>query len=128
VNPKDLEAVNGELYKNLTWMLCVLIVVIMIVVDSSFRHRENNITGVLEETFSVMEDRFNEHVVVELRLGGATQDLTEANKGNMSTSSQCTGSLGGSQSNSTRSWKGSGTCCHYPCCACSTSTSWSCAD
>ena len=34
----------------------------------------------LEETFSVTEDRFGEHVVVELRPGGATQDVTEANK------------------------------------------------
>ena len=82
VNLKDLEAVDGELYKSLTWMLCVLIVVVVfvIVADASFRHRENSITGVLEETFSVMEDRFGEHVVVELRPGGATQDVTEANK------------------------------------------------
>ena len=34
----------------------------------------------LEETFSVTEDRFGERVVVELRPGGATQDVTEANK------------------------------------------------
>jgi E3 ubiquitin-protein ligase NEDD4 len=35
---------------------------------------------VLEETFSVTEDRFGEHVVVELRPGGATQNVTESNK------------------------------------------------
>ncbi|KAH8977835.1 HECT-domain-containing protein [Lactarius akahatsu] len=62
VNMKDLEAVDYELYKGLTWML------------------ENPITGVLEETFSVTEDRFGEHVIVELRPGGAAQDVTEANK------------------------------------------------
>ncbi|KAI9454451.1 HECT-domain-containing protein [Lactarius psammicola] len=62
VNIKDLEAVDYELYKGLTWMF------------------ENDITGVLEETFSVTEDRFGEHVVVELRPGGASQDVTEANK------------------------------------------------
>jgi E3 ubiquitin-protein ligase NEDD4 len=35
---------------------------------------------VLEETFSVVEDRFGEHVIVELRPGGASQDMTETNK------------------------------------------------
>jgi E3 ubiquitin-protein ligase NEDD4 len=45
-----------------------------------FRRSENDITDVLEETFSVTEDRFGEHVVVDLRPGGATQDVTEANK------------------------------------------------
>ncbi|KAH9020059.1 HECT-domain-containing protein [Lactarius hengduanensis] len=73
VNMKDLEAVDYELYKGLTWML------------------ENPITGVLEETFSVTEDRFGEHVIVELRPGGAAQDVTEANK-----------------EDSARSWRGLG--------------------
>ena len=43
-------------------------------------HRENDITDVLEETFSVTEDRFGELVVLELIPGGATQDVTEVNK------------------------------------------------
>ena len=43
-------------------------------------HRENDITDVLEETFSVTEDRFGEPVVLELKPGGATQDVTEVNK------------------------------------------------
>ena len=82
VDLKDLEAVDYELYKGLTWMLCVLIVVIVVVVVAyaSFRHRVKDITGAQEETFSVMQDRFGEHVVVELRPGGDTPDLTEANK------------------------------------------------
>ncbi|KAH9051547.1 hypothetical protein EDB83DRAFT_2622224 [Lactarius deliciosus] len=62
VNMKDLEAVDYELYKGLTWML------------------ENPIKGVLEKTFSVTEDRFGEHVIVELRPGGAAQDVAAANK------------------------------------------------
>lgn len=37
--------------------------------------------GVLDETFSVMEDQFGEHATVELRPEGATQDVTEVNKG-----------------------------------------------
>jgi len=32
VNLKDLEAVDYELYKGLTWMSCVLIVVVVVVV------------------------------------------------------------------------------------------------
>ncbi|KAF8469823.1 HECT-domain-containing protein [Russula ochroleuca] len=62
VNLKDLEAVDYELYKGLTWML------------------DNDITDVLEESFSVTEDRFGEHVIVELKAGGADLPVTEANK------------------------------------------------
>ncbi len=36
--------------------------------------------GVLDETFSLTEDHYGEHVIVELRQGDATQDMTEANK------------------------------------------------
>ena len=69
VDLKDLEAVDYELYKGLTWMLCVLIVVVVVVVVTyaSFRHRVKDITDAQEETLSVMQDRFGEHVVVELR-------------------------------------------------------------
>src|SRR6201996_7036448 len=57
-------------------LFCVFIVLI------AFPHqpRDNDITDVLEETFSVTEDRFGEHVIVELRPGGALQDVTEANE------------------------------------------------
>jgi E3 ubiquitin-protein ligase NEDD4 len=41
---------------------------------------DNDITDVLEETFSVTEDRFGQHVIVELRPGGADQAVTEVNK------------------------------------------------
>ncbi len=34
----------------------------------------------LDETFSLTEDRFGEHVIVELRPGGAIQDATETNQ------------------------------------------------
>ncbi|KAH9954579.1 hypothetical protein BC827DRAFT_1379414 [Russula dissimulans] len=62
VNLKDLEAVDYELYKGLTWML------------------DNDITDVLEESFCVTEDRFGEHVVVDLKPGGANLPVTETNK------------------------------------------------
>jgi hypothetical protein len=50
--------------------------VVVVSADSSFRHRENNITSVLEETFSVVEDRFGEHVVVESNSGRAALPKT----------------------------------------------------
>ncbi|KAI0030488.1 hypothetical protein K488DRAFT_54121, partial [Vararia minispora EC-137] len=62
VNLKDLEAVDYELYKGLTWML------------------ENDITDVLDETFSTTEDRFGELVTIELKPGGEAVSVTEANK------------------------------------------------
>ncbi|KII86774.1 hypothetical protein PLICRDRAFT_177513 [Plicaturopsis crispa FD-325 SS-3] len=58
----DLESVDVELHRGLTWML------------------ENDITDVLEEDFSVTEDRFGEHVIVELMPGGSNVPVTEANK------------------------------------------------
>jgi len=42
--------------------------------------RENDITGILEETFSQTEERFGEFVTVELKPGGETIDVTEENK------------------------------------------------
>ncbi len=81
VNLKDLETGDYALYKGLTWMLCVLIVVVVVVVlTDTFCHKENDIMGVLDKTFSVTEDRFGERVVVGLRPGGAAQGVTEANK------------------------------------------------
>lgn len=42
--------------------------------------RENDITDVLEEDFTVTEDRFGEIVIIELRPGGADIPVTEENK------------------------------------------------
>ena len=82
VNLKDLEAVDYELYKGLNWMLCVVKSAVGVESDRtelSF-FRDNDITDVLEESFSVTEDRFGEHVIVELKAGGADIPVTEANK------------------------------------------------
>ncbi|KAI9508971.1 hypothetical protein F5148DRAFT_822211 [Russula earlei] len=62
VNLKDLEAIDYELYKGLNWML------------------DHDITDVLEESFSVTEDRFGELVTVDLKPGGANLPVTETNK------------------------------------------------
>src|SRR6266702_948367 len=74
--------------------------------DASFCHRENDTMGVLDQTFSVTEDRFGEHVVIELR--PRTQDVMEADQEEYV---DLFVSQGGSRSSSTRSWRGLGTCC-----------------
>ncbi|KAF7796526.1 hypothetical protein EIP86_007706 [Pleurotus ostreatoroseus] len=58
----DLESVDAELHRGLTWML------------------ENDITDVIDETFTTTEERFGEMVTVELKAGGADVPVTEDNK------------------------------------------------
>ncbi|KAH7910826.1 hypothetical protein BJ138DRAFT_1152053 [Hygrophoropsis aurantiaca] len=58
----DLEGVDADLHRSLIWML------------------ENDITDVLDETFTATEDRFGEIVEVELKPGGADIPVTEENK------------------------------------------------
>ncbi|KAG8826479.1 hypothetical protein FRC19_008833 [Serendipita sp. 401] len=62
VTLSDLESVDAELFRGMNWML------------------ENDITDVIDETFTTVEDRFGEHVVIELRPGGADVPVTEENK------------------------------------------------
>ncbi|EPQ58094.1 HECT-domain-containing protein [Gloeophyllum trabeum ATCC 11539] len=58
----DLESVDADLHRGLTWML------------------ENDITDVIDETFTTVEDRFGEMITVELKPGGADIPVTEENK------------------------------------------------
>ncbi|KAI0075827.1 HECT-domain-containing protein [Panus rudis PR-1116 ss-1] len=58
----DLESVDAELYRGLKWML------------------DNDITDVIDETFTTTEERFGEMVTVELKPGGADIPVTEENK------------------------------------------------
>ncbi|KAI1788459.1 ubiquitin-protein ligase [Ganoderma leucocontextum] len=58
----DLESVDAELHRGLTWML------------------ENDITDVIDETFTTTEERFGEMVTVELKPGGEDIPVTEENK------------------------------------------------
>ncbi|KAF7266573.1 hypothetical protein GWI33_020081 [Rhynchophorus ferrugineus] len=59
---QDIEGVDPELHRSLTWML------------------ENNIDGVLDTTFSVENNSFGVVKVHELKPGGATVTVTEDNK------------------------------------------------
>lgn len=58
----DLESVDASLHRSMKWML------------------ENSITDVIEETFSLQEERFGELVTIELKPGGVDIPVTEDNK------------------------------------------------
>ncbi|XP_022231807.2 E3 ubiquitin-protein ligase Smurf1 [Drosophila obscura] len=58
----DIEGVDPELHRSLTWML------------------ESNISGIIESTFSVENNSFGALVVHELKPGGAAIPVTEENK------------------------------------------------
>jgi len=58
----DLEAVDADLHRSLNWML------------------ENDITDVLDETFTMTEERFGELVTIELKPDGGDIPVTEENK------------------------------------------------
>ncbi|KAG6916449.1 hypothetical protein DXG01_006777 [Tephrocybe rancida] len=58
----DLESVDADLHRSLLWML------------------DNDITDVLDETFSLTEERFGEMVTIELKTGGEEIPVTEENK------------------------------------------------
>ncbi|TXT05323.1 uncharacterized protein COLE_06643 [Cutaneotrichosporon oleaginosum] len=58
----DLESVDAGLFRGLTWML------------------ENDITDVIEDTFSITEEHFGEVVTIDLKEGGREIDVTEENK------------------------------------------------
>ncbi|KAJ7219069.1 hypothetical protein GGX14DRAFT_589796 [Mycena pura] len=62
VTLSDLESVDVELHRGMTWML------------------ENDITDVIDETFTTTEERFGEMVTIELRPGGDDVPVTEENK------------------------------------------------
>ncbi|KAJ1923208.1 hypothetical protein IWQ60_006016 [Tieghemiomyces parasiticus] len=58
----DMESVDAEFHRSLTWML------------------EHDITGILDMTFSVEEERFGEMVELDLKPGGRALPVTEENK------------------------------------------------
>ncbi|KAG9018720.1 hypothetical protein FRB90_010334 [Tulasnella sp. 427] len=62
INLSDLESVDAELHRGMTWML------------------ENDITDIIDETFTTTEDRFGEMVTIDLKPGGADVPVTEENK------------------------------------------------
>ncbi|CDW98831.1 hypothetical protein [Sporisorium scitamineum] len=58
----DLESVDADYHRSLQWML------------------DNSIEGIVEETFTAVEDKFGEMVTVELKPGGEEVEVTDENK------------------------------------------------
>lgn len=58
----DLESVDAGLHRGLSWML------------------DNDITDVIEDTFSITEEHFGEMVTVDLKENGRDIDVTQDNK------------------------------------------------
>lgn len=58
----DMEGVDAEFYRSLKWIL------------------DNDITGILDLTFSAEDERFGEVVEVDLKPGGTEIEVTEENK------------------------------------------------
>ena len=59
---QDLESVDAGLHRGLTWML------------------QNDITDVIEDTFSITEEHFGEIVTIDLKEDGRNIEVTEDNK------------------------------------------------
>ncbi|KAF2204788.1 putative E3 ubiquitin-protein ligase hula [Delitschia confertaspora ATCC 74209] len=62
VTLQDMEGVDADFHRNLEWML------------------NNDITDALELTFSTEDERFGEHVTIELKPGGEQIEVTNENK------------------------------------------------
>ncbi|NXD32198.1 PUB1 ligase, partial [Spelaeornis formosus] len=62
ISLSDLESVDAGLHRGMTWML------------------ENDITDVIEDTFSISEEHFGELVTVDLKENGRNIEVTEENK------------------------------------------------
>ncbi|WWC91853.1 uncharacterized protein L201_006800 [Kwoniella dendrophila CBS 6074] len=62
VDMRDLESIDPEYHKSLQWML------------------DNDITGVIDQEFTIEDDQFGEKKSVELKSGGASLPVTEENK------------------------------------------------
>jgi E3 ubiquitin-protein ligase NEDD4 len=61
----DMESVDAEIFRSLTWMLCVPSV--LLDGHALHPHSENDVTDVIENTFTVEDERFGEVVTSEVR-------------------------------------------------------------
>ncbi|KAF1814523.1 E3 ubiquitin-protein ligase hula [Eremomyces bilateralis CBS 781.70] len=62
VSLPDMEGVDADIHRTLTWML------------------ENDITDAIDETFTTIDDKFGEQITVELKPGGDDVEVTNDNK------------------------------------------------
>lgn len=59
---------------------CCKLLVHLVFLDAHSRTSENDITDVIDETFTTSEERFGELVTIDLKPGGADIPVTEENK------------------------------------------------
>lgn len=77
----DMEGVDADFHRNLTWMLYVSTSHVNFTLAHSVSIRENDITDVLDLTFSTEDSRFGETVTIDLKPGGQEMEVTNENKG-----------------------------------------------
>lgn len=80
VSITDLEAIDADLHRSLMWMLWVYPVFFYFLQVNITLFSENDITDVLDETFSQTEERFGELITIDLKPGGEHIEVTEENK------------------------------------------------
>lgn len=77
----DMEGVDADFHRNLTWMLYVVFLVARVyLLLTTVANRENDITDILELTFSTEDSRFGETVTIDLKPDGQNIEVTNENK------------------------------------------------
>lgn len=75
----DMEGVDVDFHRNLTWTLYVNFT-ISVNNQALTPPRENDITSVLELTFATDDERFGETVTIDLKPNGRNIEVTNENK------------------------------------------------
>ena len=79
VSLPDMEGVDADFHRNLTWTLYVYMIWFKSLIKLKF-HSENDIDGVLDLTFSTDDERFGETQTIDLKPGGSEIEVTNENK------------------------------------------------
>lgn len=80
VSLPDMEGVDADFHRNLTWTLYVMHWLSLIANTSNIFHSENDIDDVLDLTFSTDDERFGETQTIDLKPGGSDIEVTNENK------------------------------------------------
>jgi len=77
----DMEGVDADFHRNLTWTLYVhLTIKHFLLLSANLGNRENDITDILDLTFSTEDNRFGETVTIDLKPNGRELEVTNDNK------------------------------------------------
>lgn len=81
VTLQDMEGVDEDLHRNLTWTLYVFFICILVFIYQVLTsHRNNDIEGIVELTFCVDDEKFGERTTIDLIPGGRDIPVTNENK------------------------------------------------